>query len=259
MNHDAPIGIFDSGLGGLTVLKTLCDQFPKENFLYLGDLARLPYGNKSPETIRRYGEQILKRMKEEKVKMLIIACNTASTVFLGEKNFEGIPLWNVIEPGAEAALRMSKTKKIAVLGTATTVSTGAYTKVLKSLDSSVTVTEKACPLFVPLAEEGWSHDPVTIAVAEKYLKDIKGQVDTTILGCTHYPILKDDLQKVLGSEVKLVESGDVLAEKLKDQLKCNQTSRKIRLWTTDITPHFQKLAEDLMVPHQLAQLERIVL
>src|SRR5690606_34870059 len=148
------IGIFDSGLGGLTVLKVLAEKFPHESFCYLGDIARLPYGNKSSETIRCYGEQILNFLKEKNVKALIIACNSASSVFLGEDEFKGIPLLNVIDPGAVSALSLSTDKKIAVLGTSATIRSHAYARTLKALSSEIEVVEKACPLLVPLVEEG---------------------------------------------------------------------------------------------------------
>jgi glutamate racemase len=259
MNHHQPIGIFDSGLGGLTVLKTLCDRFPHENFIYLGDLARLPYGNKSPETIKRYGQQILARMIQAKVKHLIIACNTASSVFLNEDTFEGIPLSNVIEPGALAALKISKTKKIAVIGTSTTINSKAYQNVLKKFDPSVEVFSKACPLFVPLAEEGWVNDPITQEIANRYLESFKGKVDTIILGCTHYPILKEDIKKVMGESISLVESGHVLSETLAPHLHGTDKNRLIKIWTTDMTDHFKKLAKDLMIGHDLCEFELIVL
>ena len=260
------IGIFDSGLGGLTVLKVLAEKFPQESFCYLGDIARLPYGNKSPETIRKYGLQILKFLKGENVKALIIACNSASTVFLEEEEFEGIPLLNVIGPGSEAALRASEEKRIAVLGTSATIRSGAYKTTLKNLDPNAEVIEQACPLFVPLVEEGLVDDPITMLVAQRYLKTIiEEKIQTVILGCTHYPVLRPDLKKALGPEVKLIESGEVLAEQL-DQLflnhglkKSDDETREIRVCITDLTDHFERLAEKLMGPHSIGQLEKVIL
>ncbi|MFP5386828.1 MAG: glutamate racemase [Bacteriovoracia bacterium] len=260
------IGIFDSGLGGLTVLKVLSQKFPQESFCYLGDIARLPYGNKSPETIKKYGLQILRFLKGQNVKALIIACNSASTVFLGESEFEGIPLLNVIEPGAKAALETSIDKKVAVLGTSATIRSHAYEKTLKKLDSKVTVIEQACPLFVPLVEEGFIHDSITELVAERYLSDIKkAQVKTVILGCTHYPVLKDDLHRVLGPDVKLVESGEVLGRQLNELFQSNilskesDNSRQIRVCITDLTDHFERLAHHLMAPEPIGTLEKVIL
>ena len=260
------IGIFDSGLGGLTVLKVLSQKFPEESFCYLGDIARLPYGNKSPETIRKYGVQILKFLKDQNVKALIIACNSASTVFLGEHEFEGIPLLNVIEPGSKEALRVSSDKKIAILGTSATIRSHAYEKTLKMLDSTSVVIEQACPLFVPLVEEGIVDDPITEMVAERYLTEIKkAKIKTVILGCTHYPVLKADLGKTLGPDVVLVESGEVLSEQLQALfnsgviLKEVDNSRQIRVCITDLTDHFERLAQKLMNPEPIGQLEKVVL
>lgn len=266
MTMKSSIGIFDSGLGGLTVLKVLAEKFPDESFCYLGDIARLPYGNKSPETIRRYGLQILKFLKEQNVKAMIIACNSASTVFLGDSSYEGVPLLNVIEPGAKAALNISKDKTIAVLGTSATIRSHAYEKTLKALDPSVKVIEEACPLFVPLVEEGIVQDPITELVAMRYLSGIKkAGIKTVILGCTHYPVLKADLLKVLGLDVKLVESGEVLAGQLQD-LFANNTlqkpsgnAREIRVCITDLTDHFERLAHQLMHPQPIGKMEKVVL
>ncbi len=260
-----PIGIFDSGLGGLTVLKVLAKKFPEESFCYLGDIARLPYGNKSPETIRRYGLQILKFLKEQNVKAMIIACNSASTVFLGENEFEGIPLLNVIEPGSAAAIAASVDHKIGVLGTSATVRSHAYRDTLLKMAPEAQVIEQACPLLVPLVEEGMVNDPITELVARRYLQQmIEQQVSTIILGCTHYPVIRNDLKKVLGDKVSLVESGDVLAQKLAtlfDQgvLARQSGNRQIRVCITDLTDHFERLAHQLMHPEPIGQLERVVL
>lgn len=259
------IGIFDSGLGGLTVLKVLAQRFPNESFCYLGDIARLPYGNKSPETIRRYGLQILAFLKNQNVKAIIIACNSASTVFLGEKEFEGIPLLNVIEPGAAAALAVSTDDKIAVLGTSATIRSHAYRDTLKNMAPGVEVIEQACPLLVPLVEEGMVDDTITEQVARRYLSEIKSRnFSTVILGCTHYPVIKTDLIKVLGEGVKLVESGDALADELKALYQDNILipdvgTRQIRVCITDLTDHFERLAHKLMAPEPITDLERVVL
>lgn len=260
-----PIGIFDSGLGGLTVLRDLAKKFPNESFCYLGDIARLPYGNKSPETIRRYGLQILEFLKKQNVKSLIIACNSASTVFLNEKQYQGIPLLNVIEPGSEAALKTSVDKKIAVLGTSATIRSHAYQSTLKNLDDGVEVIERACPLLVPLVEEGFVNDPITELVLKRYMGDLVGLgVKTVILGCTHYPVLRNDIKKVLGTEAHLIESGEVLGEQLQELMnqgiidKSVDKDRKIRICITDITDHFERLAQQLMKPENFS-LEKVVL
>lgn len=259
------IGIFDSGLGGLTVLKVLAEKFPNESFCYLGDIARLPYGNKSPETIRRYGLQILSWLKDQDVKAIIIACNSASTVFLGETSYEGIPLLNVIEPGSAAALAVAQDKKIAVLGTAATIRSHAYRDTLKRLAPEVQVIEQACPLLVPIVEEGMVNDEITELVARRYLREIIQQkFSTVILGCTHYPVIKEDLKKVLGAGVELVESGSVLATQLERMyqqklLAAPAGTRQIKVCITDLTDHFERLAHQLMAPHSISHLERIVL
>lgn len=254
-----PIGIFDSGLGGLTVLKVLAKNFPNESFVYLGDIARLPYGNKSPETIRKYGDQILRFLKDKGVKAIIIACNSASTVYLGEKSFEGIPLLNVIEPGSKAALENS-TSHIGVLGTSATIRSHAYAETIKKLSPKTTVTEIACPLFVPLVEEGVVHNEITDLVIKRYLEQVKAQkIDTVILGCTHYPVLASDIRKYLGN-VNLIESGEVLTGELKAlNLTGEVSSRQIRVCITDVTDHFERLAKELMAPETLGPLEKIVL
>jgi glutamate racemase len=255
-----PIGIFDSGLGGLTVLKVLAKNFPHESFVYLGDIARLPYGNKSPETIRKYGDQILRFLKDQNVKAMVIACNSASTVYLGEKSFEGIPLLNVIEPGARAALEISGGKKIAVLGTSATIRSHAYAQTIRGIDPATEVAEISCPLFVPLVEEGVVHNEITDLVIKRYLENVKAQkIETVILGCTHYPVLAEDIKKYLG-KVNLVESGEVLTREIQALGIASQAStRQIRVCITDVTDHFERLAKDLMYPETLGPLEKIIL
>jgi glutamate racemase len=259
------IALFDSGLGGLTVLRELASNFPNESFVYLGDIARLPYGNKSPETIKKYGLQILQFLQQQNVKALIIACNSASTVFLGERSFQGIPLLNVIEPGSEAAIAQSKDEKIGVLGTSATIRSHAYLKTLTKLNSRVQVFEQACPLLVPLVEEGVIDDPITQAVLERYLAEMKLEnISTIILGCTHYPVLRPDLTKVLGEKVKLIESGQVLTQKLIHLFDSGEVSlakesdRTIRICITDVTDHFERLAKQLMGRINFS-LEKVVL
>ncbi len=266
MSDSRAIGIFDSGLGGLTVLKTLASDFPEESFLYLGDVARLPYGNKSPETIRKYGEQILRFLVQRDVKMLIIACNTASTVFLEENSFNGLPLFNVISPGSSAAIESTKNKKIGVIATSTTVKGHAYKKTLQKMDASVEVLEVACPLFVPLAEEGMVNDEVTQLMANRYLKNLMAEkIDTLVLGCTHYPILKDDIAKVTGPGIELIESGKVLAKIIKSHFESTKTgapqnnSAHINICATDVTVQFEEFAQKMMAPRKVGELERVVL
>lgn len=261
---NSPIGIFDSGLGGLTVLRELSQRFPSESFVYLGDIARLPYGNKSPETIRKYGDQILEWLKGQKVKALIVACNSASSVYLGETTFEGLPLMNVIGPGARAALKTGQ-PSIAILGTAATIRSRAYSETLKNLDPKIETLEIPCPLFVPLVEEGIVGDEITRLTIERYLAPVKNKnIQTVILGCTHYPLLKADIQAYLGP-VQLIESGEVLGDQIEELFaqgrlnKSSSDSRLIRLCITDLTDHFERLAHQLMGSQGINSLERVVL
>ncbi|QXE89748.1 glutamate racemase [Geomonas subterranea] len=202
------IGIFDSGVGGLTVLKEVVQTLPQEDTIYLGDTARVPYGTKSPETVIRYSRQIARYLLNRDIKLLVVACNTASAVALAalQQEFD-IPIVGVIEPGARAAAAATRTGKVGVIGTAATVASSAYTKAIKRINPDIEVVNRACPLFVPLAEEGWVDNEVTRMTARIYLEDLKAQgVDTLVLGCTHYPILKEVIAQVMGPEVTLVDS-----------------------------------------------------
>lgn len=254
-----PIGVFDSGLGGLTVLKVLAEKFPQENFLYLGDTARLPYGNKSPNTIRKYAEQNMNYLIQQNVKAIVVACNSASSQ-IPEKEWREVPVYNVIEPGAKKAVEVSTNKKIGVLGTRATINSDVYPIHIHSLDKSAEVYVQACPLFVPLAEEGWSDDPITNLVAYRYLQPmINTGVDTLVLGCTHYPILKNAIQKVMGNGVTLVDSGETIAENLAIDFAAKKIkttaghaapgqSREIKIALTDYSDHTRALAKTLIYP-----------
>jgi glutamate racemase len=262
---DKPIGIFDSGLGGITVLRSLLEKFPNESFIYIGDLARLPYGNKSPDTIRKYGEQILNYLNKMGTKAVVIACNSASTVFLGEDSYNGIPLFNVIEPGANLAAKTTKNNKVAVMSTTATMKAHAYKKELLKCNPNLLVEEKATPLLVPLAEEGWLHEKITKDIIQKYLNEIELKFDTLILGCTHYPILRDDIKNCLSPDIMLIESGDALAINLDEKLKLldlkstDSNHRTIQILTTDLTEHFETLAHNLVKPYKINSFERITL
>jgi glutamate racemase len=218
--HDArPIGVFDSGVGGLTVLDALRSRLPGEQFLYLGDTARLPYGSKSPETVRRYARQAAGRLVERGVKLLVIACNTASAVAVDDlcEAFAPLPVLGVIEPGAEAACLASVTGHVLVTGTEGTVRGGAYQRALLGRRPDLKVDAVACPLFVSLAEEGWTEGPIAEAVARRYLEiELAGpartRVDTLVLGCTHFPVLRGVIERISGPGVKLVDSARTTAE-----------------------------------------------
>ncbi|GAW68036.1 glutamate racemase [Geoanaerobacter pelophilus] len=207
------IGIFDSGVGGLTVLKEVVRALPQEDTIYLGDTARVPYGTKSPETVVRYSRQIARYLLNRDIKLLVVACNTASAVALSALQQEfSIPIVGVIEPGARAAAAATKTGKVGVIGTAATVASSAYTKAIKRINPDIEVVNRACPLFVPLAEEGWVDNEVARLTAGIYLEDLKKHgVDTLVLGCTHYPILKEVIAEVMGPQVTLVDSAEQTA------------------------------------------------
>lgn len=255
-NEDSrPIGVFDSGIGGLTVLKELALQFPQESFLYLGDTARLPYGSKSPSTIRKYSEQNIEFLRQQNVKAIVIACNSASTQ-VPEKEFFGLPVYNVIGPGSQRALEVSSGLRIGVLGTRATINSQAYTQQLRSLNPKVLVFDQACPLFVPLAEEGWDSDPITNLIVFRYLSVLmKNQIDTLILGCTHYPILKNSIARVTGSSIELVDSGEAIADWLEEDFMAGRLRRRrdaspriVEVLTTDASAHFTELAHRILKP-----------
>lgn len=247
------IGIFDSGIGGLTVLKALKGQLEDESFTYLGDTARLPYGSKSPRTIRHYLEQNIRFLEGPGVKALVVACNSASSV-LNEDYWDGIPIYGVIKPGSTAALRVTRNGHIGVLGTRATVESGAYVTALREMDPKIKITQQACPLLVPLVEEGWVKDSVTNQVLERYLKEpLNAGVDTLILGCTHYPVLKDSIAAIVGPDIKLVDSAEVITEQLGADLLSGKISPErgpgtTHIWTTDTNHAFQEVGRSILEP-----------
>ena len=205
-DRDAPVGVFDSGVGGLTVAREIMRNLPSEKIVYFGDTARVPYGIKSKENVIRDSRQIIHFLLEQQVKAIVIACNTASAFALDEVRDEfEIPILGVIEPGARVAAKETKNKKVGVIGTEGTISSGIHASYLKKLNPEITVIGKACPLFVPLVEEGWLHDPVTLEVVARYLQEFKEKdVDTLILGCTHYPLIRSTIRDFMGERVRLV-------------------------------------------------------
>ena len=214
--RDAPIGVFDSGVGGLTVLRALAERLPAERFLYLGDTARLPYGTKTADTVIRYSVQCAGRLVERGVKALVVACNTASSVALPAlaAAYPGIPVLGVVEPGAEAAVAATRNDHVAVIATEGTVRGGAYLRALQARRPELRVTQVPCALFVSLAEEGWTEGAVADAVAHRYLDAVftgPEAPDTLLLGCTHFPVLKATLSRVVGSGVTLVDSAATTA------------------------------------------------
>lgn len=220
---DLPIGVFDSGVGGLTVVREIMRQIPKERIVYFGDTARVPYGSKSKETVTKYSRQILRFLKTQNVKAIVIACNTASAYALEtlEKEID-IPIIGVVKPGAKTAAEATRNGKIGVIATEGTIQSEIYTQYIKELKSNVEVKGKACPLFVPLVEEGLLEDPVTEEIAQRYLSVlINSGIDTLILGCTHYPLIRSTVKKVMGEEVVLVNPAYETAIELKTLLEKN--------------------------------------
>lgn len=207
------IGIFDSGVGGLTVLREIVRALPQEDTIYFGDTARVPYGTKSPETVARYAHEITSFLVRRDIKLLVVACNTASAVALnGLKRQFSIPVVGVIEPGARRAVEMSKSGRIGVIGTAATIRSSAYTRAIKRLNPGAEVLTRSCPLFVPLAEEGWTDNEVARLTARSYLLELReAGVDTLVLGCTHYPLLKPVIAETMGPGVTLVDSAEETA------------------------------------------------
>jgi glutamate racemase len=205
---EAPIGVFDSGLGGLTVAGEVMRQLPAEGLIYFGDTARLPYGPKAPSTVRRYSREIASFLEREGVKAIVVACNTATAHALTALRAElDLPVIGVIEPGARAAVAASRSRNIGVIGTAGTIRSGAYERAIRELAPEARITVQPCPLFVPLVEEGWGDKEATRLVAEEYLQPLmEARVDSVVLGCTHYPLLKPMLAKVLGDGVRLIDS-----------------------------------------------------
>lgn len=217
-----PIGIFDSGVGGLTVYRALHDRLPNEHFIYLGDTARVPYGTKSLATVERYALENAQFLADQGIKMLVVACNTASALALPSiRERIGIDVVGVIGPGGRKAVEITRCEKprIGVIATEATVSSGAYAQAIRRACGEAEVMEAACPLFVPLAEEGWTAEPETVSIAERYLKSIRDfRPDAVVLGCTHYPILREVIEKTLGKNVALIDSGEAAAEEVEKLL-----------------------------------------
>ncbi len=262
-NPALPIGIFDSGVGGLTVYRALHERLPSEHFVYLGDTARVPYGTKSLATVERYAIENAKFLETHGIKLLVVACNTASALALPAiREAVSVPVVGVIGPGARAAIDVAAGKKIGVIATEATVQSAAYARAIGKINPAIEVIERACPLFVPLAEEGWAETDVARAVAEQYLNDLgRENVGALVLGCTHYPILRDLISDVIGSEVPLIDSGEAAAREVQDLLQstrlvssekfgAGQNIQERRLcddldhfYVTDAAERFAKVAE----------------
>jgi glutamate racemase len=219
--NSSPIGIFDSGIGGLTVARAVFEQLPRESTVYFGDTARVPYGPKSPETVRRYSLEILHWLLAQRVKAVVIACNTSTAHALETLQAESpVPVIGVIEPGARAAAGQSNGGSIGVIGTAGTIASNAYAKAIHRVRGDARVEQKACPLFVPLVEEGWFDHRAAALIAEEYLAPLRAAgVGSLVLGCTHYPLLRPLLQRVMGPEVRLIDSGEETARVVASMLR----------------------------------------
>lgn len=220
-SQESAIGVFDSGIGGLTVLQKIIKTLPNENTVYLGDTARAPYGTKSVETVLRYSFENTEFLVQKGVKAVVVACNTSTAIALTRLRDDfSIPVIGVIEPGVRGAINVTKNHKVGVIGTDATIQSGAYTRALKRADEAIEVYSRACPLFVPLVEEGWTDNDVVEMTVRAYLGSLKKSgIDTLILGCTHYPLLKKVIRKFLGSGVRLVDSAEETAKEVEAALK----------------------------------------
>ena len=227
-NKDSAIGIFDSGIGGLTVLHEIIESLPKENTVYLGDTARAPYGTKSVETVLRYSFENSQFLVDKGVKIVVVACNTSTAIALDRLHEKlAVPVIGVIEPGVRRAIKSTKNKRVGVIGTEATIQSGAYTRALKAADAKIEVYSRACPLFVPLVEEGWTDNAVVEMTVKAYLGSFKQSgIDTLILGCTHYPLLKKAIRKFMGAGVRLVDSAEETANDVELALKRGLLGRK---------------------------------
>ena len=244
-----PIGVFDSGIGGLTVVKALIEDLPAESIVYFGDTARVPYGTKSKSTIVKFSLENVEFLLRFGVKCIVIACNTSSSWALPTlRKYFKVPIVGVIRPGALAAVRQTRNKRIGVIGTTATIKSGAYETAIHRLDPTIRVFSQSCPLFVPLVEEGWLNGAISHRVAEKYLEPLTRQrIDTLILGCTHYPLLAPTIQKVLGAGTVLVDSAKQTAVEVRGVLMgtdtlCDQRGRpRYRFFVTDEPNHFNRI------------------
>ncbi len=243
--------MFDSGVGGLTVVRQILSRLPQEEIVYFGDTARVPYGPKSREAITKFGLQATQFLLSLKVKLIVVACNSVSSNSLEvlRERF-GVPIVGVIEPGAEVGCRVTRNKKIGVIGTVATIESGAYEKAIREIAPEIEVQSRSCPLFVPLAEEGWMGKKATYLIAGEYLAPFKASgVDTLILGCTHYPLLKHTISEIMGKKVALVDSGEVVASKVEDVLsergllRAGSPTPEHRFFLSDIPRKFPEIGE----------------
>jgi len=254
MRESRPIGVFDSGIGGLTVVKALRDLLPNEKIFYLGDTARVPYGGKSANTVERYSLEMTNMLVDEDVKAIVIACNSASAVALPklEKTLS-VPVIGVIKPGAQAAISATRNRHIGVIGTRATIKSGAYEKALREFDPKISISARACPLLVPFIEEGWLEDKLTDQIIARYLEPLmRDGVDTLVLGCTHYPLLVRVISRFVGAKVELVDSAKncaIAVQQLLDRQLLRATtenSGSLEVALTDAPDNFLRVARDAL-------------
>jgi len=247
--NSLPIGLFDSGVGGLTVLREVLRQLPQESTLYFGDTARVPYGSKSRDVIVRFSQEIARFLQKERIKMLIVACNTASAFALTALRAElTIPVIGVIEPGARSAIAATRTGRIGVIGTEGTIESRAYMEAIHRMNAEVEVFGQACPLIVPLVEEGWQDKPLGVDIIREYLEPLlKKKIDSLVLGCTHYPLLKNIIAKVAGPDVRLIDSAEETAREVSRELQERGLSASSaathRYFVSDDPSKFERLGE----------------
>lgn len=250
ISPESPIGVFDSGIGGLTVVRRLIERLPYENVVYFGDTARVPYGNKSAEVIREYAIEDSKFLISKGVKLIVIACNTASALAMDVVSARSpVPTIGVIEPTATEAVKASHLKSIGVIGTLSTIGSSAYCNAVRAVDRKATIISQACPLFVPLAEEGMFEHHVTNLVAQEYLDHFTGKVDVLILGCTHYPLLRNTISGVLGESVELIDAGEATAKAVLELLSFSgnlnpqKSKPRYEFYVSDFPQKFNEIAE----------------
>ena len=250
---NSPIGIFDSGLGGLTVLQSLESYLPNESFIYFGDTARVPYGNKSAETVIHYSKQIVEFLQIHGVKMIVVACNTSSALALNIlKDHFNLPVFGVIEPSVNLAESLNSSDSVVVLGTRATINSHSYSKMFTEIHSAKNIVEKSCPLFVPIIEEGLEKHPIAQLMSKEYLSPlIKQNIDALILGCTHYPILKKTINHFIPPEVEIIDSAEILSSYTKQYLKqgkltSSSSHSTTRLLVTDPSEHFDQFACNIL-------------
>lgn len=263
MSDARPIGVFDSGIGGLTVVNELFKRLPNESIVYFGDTARVPYGSKSPHVVRRFANQDVQFLMRHDVKLIVVACHTASSIAIDSlKRIFDIPILGVVEPGIQGALNCSKTKRVGLVGTKATVSSERYNTRFHAIDSNVKLFTQACPLFVPLVEEGWLSHDVTRSIAEIYLDPLKKEnIDALILGCTHYPLLKSLIRDVMGEDVAIIDSAEETAKAVEQALteknaESDEFNSEHHFYVSDIPYQFQEIGERFL-GRPILNLERV--